>query len=208
MGRPSDWLAVTCDNSQARTGLRYSRLLRSVTKAKYIPLLFCGLFGRSAHAADDVPVLTVCEVMDQLPQLDGKLVIVVGRFAYTDEGTWLGQDCGHKVTVGGREFEPLISTTYIQSEYDPAPKLPNNFKWDVRALEKKLEQVKLTTKLRVYKELNYSDRWLAIFGGLETALPHKIDLGNGRIGYTPGFGHLSSSPAELIAPENGSHSLK
>jgi len=171
-----------------------------------ISILSCVLLAGSVTAApDEVPVLTVCEALNDLQRFEGKSVIIVGRFSSTDEGSWLGEDCGLKVVNGGREFQPSISISYAVSDFSPPPKKSSGFKWDERLLQQKLEQVKRTTSLRVYKEINYSDQWLAIFGRLETELPRKLNMGNGRYGYTTGFGHLSAAPAQLVSPDDGSH---
>ena len=103
--------------------------------------------------SDEVPVLTVCEVMSDLTRLDGKVVIVIGRFAYSDEGNWLDEESGHKVLAAGREFEPSISTAYVVSDFKPPPQVPKHFKWDERLLKEKLKQVKQTTQLRVIRQL-------------------------------------------------------
>ena len=158
-------------------------------------------------APDDVPVLTVCEALIDLPRFEGKSVIVVGRYSATEEGSWLDEDCGLKVVNGGQEFKPGISISYWVSDFAAPPQKPSGFKWDERLLQEKLEQVKRTTWLRVDKKLNYSEEWFAIFGRLETQLPRKVSLGNGRYGYTTGFGHLSSAPAQLVAPTDGYHPL-
>jgi hypothetical protein len=174
---------------------------------KCVVILCCFFASRLFAASDEVPVLTVCEVMSDLARLDGKVVIVIGRFSHGDEGTWLDEECGRKVLTGGREFEPSISTTYAVSDFDPPPQIPKHFKWDDRLLQEKLKQVKRTTRLHVSKQYHYTDTWMAMFGRLETQLPHRIASGNDFIVRIPGFGHLSASPAQLVSPQDGSHLL-
>ena len=154
-------------------------------------------------AASDVPILSVCEALRDPERFEGKTVIIVGRFASTSEGSWLSEECSQKFEVAGREFDPMISTAYVVSDFAAAPKLPKGFKWDKNLLREKLEQVRRTTKLSKAS----GDEWLAMFGRLETKLPHQVNLGNGRTAYSPGFGHLSASPAELISPPDGWHAL-
>jgi hypothetical protein len=129
-----------------------------------------------------------------MQRFDGKTVIVVGRSAFTDEGSWLSEECEQQIVAGGREFRPLISTSYSVSRVAPPPQKPKGFAWDERVLQQKLEQLKRTTSLRVYKELNYTDQWRAVFGRLETQ--------------PPGFGHLGAAPAQLISPADGSRALE
>jgi hypothetical protein len=119
----------------------------------------------------------------------------------------LDEDCGMKVVRGEREFGATISIAYAAADFAPPPELPKGFQWDTRILQQKLSLVKRTTKLRTYSHGN-NDEWLAVFGRLETALPRKVNIGNGRYGYTSGFGHLSGSPAQLIFPTDGTLRLK
>jgi hypothetical protein len=163
--------------------------------------------SRLFAASNEVPVLTVCEVMSDLTRLDRKVVIVIGRFSHSDEGSWLDEECGDKVLAAGREFEPSISTTYVVSDFAPPPQMPRHFKWDKRVLQEKLKEVKRTTRLRVSKQYHYTDTWMAMFGRLETRLPRRIEFGNDRYALTAGFGHLSGSPAQLVSPPHGSHFL-
>jgi len=179
-----------------------------MTLRAHIAVLAGVLFANSLLAAsDDVPVLTVCEVLSNLERYEGGTVIVVGRSTGTLEGSWLDEDCGMKVVRAGREFRATISIAYSTGDFAPPPELPKGFQWDKNILQQKLSQVKRTTKLRTHKHED-SDEWLAVFGRLETGLPRKVNIGNGRHGYTSGFGHLSGSPAQLIFPADGSVRLK
>lgn len=144
-----------------------------------------------------LPVLTVCEVLSDLQGYEGKPVIVVGRSTSTDEGTWLDEECGHKVVRDGREFPTAISTAYVTDEFAAPPQKPIGFRWDKRLLKQKLEQVRRTTQLQ-RKHGKYSDHWLAMFGRLDTRLPRELKIEGNRVAYTNGFGHLSDAPAQLI----------
>ena len=176
-------------------------------------ILFLILFAfpiadaRSAASAN-IPVLTVCEALNDADQYEGKSVIIVGRTASTIEGRWLTEDCGRKFVRGNREFDAQISTFYFVGDFAPAPPLPDGFKWDKRLLQQKLTQVKQTTELHTYKDRRYNDRWYAMFGRLETHLPRRIFTTNKTEAYTDGFGHQSGSPAQLVSPGNGSLRLK
>jgi hypothetical protein len=152
-------------------------------------------------SADDgaPPVLTVCEALSDLQKYEGRSVIVAGRFSSTEEGSWLDEECGRKVVNGGREFPAAISLAYVVSEFAAPPPIPPGFKWQMPVLLQKLEQVRATTGLRVIKAAHYSDKWMAVFGRLETHLPRQIRPN----ATTNGFGHLSSAPAQLISPKDG-----
>jgi len=139
-------------------------------------------------SADDIPVLTVCEALIDLPRFDGKSVIIVGRMASTDEGSWISETCGKKIVWDKNEFDPTISTSYVRDRVASPPDKPVGFAWDESVLRQKLEQVKMTTKLR-----DSNDRWVAIFGRLETK--------------QPGYGHLGGAPGQLISRQDA-YSLK
>jgi hypothetical protein len=174
----------------------------------HIAVLTGVLFANSLLvASDDVPVLTVCEVLNNLEHYEGRTVIVVGRSTGTFEGSWLDEDCGMKVVRAEHEFRATISIAYSTGDFAPPPELPEGFRWDKNILQQKLSLVKRTTKIRTHKHED-SDVWLAVFGRLETGLPRKVNIGKGRYGYTSGFGHLSGSPAQLVFPADGTVRLK
>jgi hypothetical protein len=154
----------------------------------------------------EIPILTVCDILKDAGRYEGTPVIVVGRSSGGMEGSGLDEECSPQLKVYGRSWTPSISTTYVASEFSPPPSLPRGFKWDRSALRSKLEQVQRTTRLRV-GEYN-SDRWLAIFGRFEAALPRRIVLRDGRQFYTDGFGHMSGSPAQLVSPDKASLPLR
>ncbi len=168
-------------------------------------------FGQTAQVSIvGVPVVTVCEALHDLSNYNGKSIVVFGRFGYTGEGTWLSEDCPQKTVTDGYTWADIISTTYAVSDLvEPPPSLPKDFKWDRELLLKKLKEVQKTTKLRVLKDYNYTDKWVAIFGRFETRIP-LIAIGReGRgqmMGY--GFGHLNAAPAQLIPSKLGFHELK
>lgn len=56
-------------------------------------------------AAQDIPVLTVCEALHELPEHNGKNVIVVGRSFYTFEGTFMNEECevDGRTTIQGKD---------------------------------------------------------------------------------------------------------
>lgn len=178
----------------------------------FLVLVFAPRFCASAFR-DAPPVITVCEALADMQRYEGKAVIVVGRHSHTDEGAWLDAECGFTVKNGGTEFpSPSISVSYAASDFDPPPGKPLGFRWDKPLLLRTLQQITNTTKLRVMREINYTDQWMAVFGRLETHLPRKRHIidGFGREGdvYTRGFGHLAGSPAQLISPDNGFVVLK
>lgn len=168
-----------------------------------VAVLPIGAIGESA----DIPVLTVCELMQSLPAHKGTTIVVVGRLGSTSEGSWLDQKCTEKLVTDGYEWGSNISLSYLVSETVPSPILPRNFHWDKKILARKLAEVEKTTTLRVYPQYHYTDRWIAVFGRLETHFP--LDPGvypsaSYSTGYHPaGYGHLNGSPAQLVWPQRG-----
>jgi len=123
--------------------------------------------SRIVQPADDsVPVLTVCEALMEPDRYDGKSVVIVRRFSATSEGSWLDEECGLTVMNAGHEFSPIISTTYIASQVEQAPRLPSHFRWDRRLLLEKRDEVRKSTQLRFL-----TDRWAAEFGGSRRNYP-------------------------------------
>lgn len=166
--------------------------------------LFAGARAPS-QLSERPPLLTVCEAVEDLKRYAGKTVIVVGRYSESEEGAWLSEECGLRIRNGGLDFRPSISTTYVLSDFAPPPSLPAGFKWDEPAMRQKLQQVMRTTELQVLEE--GGDRWVAMFGRLETELARNSRIGDGGYSDRIGFGHLSGAPAQLVGPERGLYPL-
>ena len=74
------------------------------------------LFGQAT--AESIPVLTVCEALRDLKLYNGKDVMIVGRSAWTFEGTFLSEHCepdGRTMVQG----EARIKTTKTCQEKSP-----------------------------------------------------------------------------------------
>ncbi len=157
-----------------------------------------------------IPVVTVCEALQDLSGYNGKSIIVVGRIGYTREGTWLSEDCERTVVTKGYAWANIISSEHNRSQATGKlpPELPKGFDWDKELLTNKLKEVQATTKLHDLKEYKYSGQWVAIFGRFETQLPLRVGRGgDGKLmGY--GFGHLGMAPAQLISSKEGFYELE
>ena len=167
--------------------------------------------GVAVSRAEDVPVYTVCEVMKDLPALNDKAIVVVGRLSATGEGTWLDQTCPDKLVTNGYTWSTSISLSYVAEHTVPPPRFPKGFHWNKVLVSTKLAALSKTTSLRVYPKYHYSDKWMAVFGRLETKFPldpaqYPCCLSGG--GHLAGFGHLNGSPAQLVWPPNGFHKLR
>lgn len=165
-------------------------------------------YGQGTDTSNgDVAVLTVCEALENLNQLNGKNVVLVGKLVSTMEGQWLSQECKQKLVTVGYTWMSIISLTYVRSTVNP-PSVPGGFKWDVKLLQEKLHQVQKTTKLEVLKHDNYPDKWFAILGRFETRIPPQVAIGADGRPHGNGFGHMGAAPARLVSDQDGKRELK
>jgi len=174
---------------------------------KAAALMLCGAAVVGANHQDGIttnaiPILTVCDALRDPVWYGGQVVIIVGRSAGTSEGSWLSEDCGLKVVVGGRAYSTTISTAYVASWFAPPPQLPKAFTWDKSALQHALDRVKTTTRL------GSESYWGAAYGRLETAPSYEIKIGDGRVAKIVGYGHLNAAAGQLISPADGFLRLK
>jgi hypothetical protein len=143
----------------------------------------------------EVPVVTVCDILQNASAYNGHVVIVVGRYGGTDEGAWLDADCPQEFVQNGIERHASIALTDVMEQKDP-PSLPHRFRWNQALLSKRVSALIPSTVLHSVPRLHYRDRWAAIFGRFETRpLLSKRD----------GFGHMAGSPARLIWQARGIH---
>ena len=156
-----------------------------------LPLLVSPLIGGEPALR---PV-TVCEVLQDLAEYDGKVVAVVGRFSYRQAGRWLGeQKCEHKFTAGDQEWPNSFWVVF-----DPAAAAapPAVLAVDAALLAQKLRAIKLGTSLTKlpFGSEDY-DNWALVYGRVET----RKDLVTVTPGGTRknGFGYGDSSPARLV----------
>jgi len=139
--------------------------------------------------------VTVCEVLQDLSAYDGKVVAMVGRFSFRQNGRWLGeQNCDRKLVIGEQEWP---STLWVV--YDPAsaPKPPAVLAVDGVLLAQKLRAVKLGTSLTKFRfgSADY-DGWAVVYGRVETRKDLvTVTAGGAR---KNGFGYGESSPARLV----------
>jgi hypothetical protein len=162
-------------------------------------LVFFGNFAfgqtkESASSNNDIPILTVCEVLQNLNLYNGKSLIVIGKAVATDEGSWICAECESSIITDGYTWGNFISTRYILRRSAPPPSLPQNYRWDDEALLTKLKTLKGYSA-----PLDANERIAAMFGRLETRVPPQVvQYPNGSVKGL-GFGHQSSSIAQLIS---------
>jgi hypothetical protein len=165
---------------------------------KILELAF--LFSLPATAAlPAVPVLSVCEVLDNRLEYNGKTVIVIGQFSSGMHGEWLDQECSHRLAIDGFEWPYEISLPYYLERRAEPPPILNDYQWNSPLLTAKLAEAQKTAELRLYSS-GFSYKWVAVFGRFETLAKFPIDRYSKHPG---GFGHVGEAAAELVAPQNG-----
>jgi len=125
-----------------------------------IPLFF---LGSAAAVSGDPPIvpLGVCEVLRDLPALEGKTVAVIGRYSYRESGRWVAeQTCTPPVTG------PL--QLWVVEDSSAGPKPPDDFQLDGVVLKKKFDELQRRTPLGKFRfgSSDY-DRWAVIYGRVE-----------------------------------------
>jgi hypothetical protein len=162
----------------------------------FIVLMMALLSGTLLYGAEPtLQPVTVCEVLQDLSAYDGKVVAMVGRFSFRQNGRWLGeQNCDRKLVIAEQQWPNAFWVAY-----DPAsaPKPPAVLTVDGVLLAQKLRAVKQATSLTKFRfgSTDY-DSWVVIYGRVET----RKDLVLATAGGTRknGFGYGESSPARLV----------
>lgn len=171
--------------------------------------------AQSKPSAPPFKPVTVCEVLANPAQFDGKNLLVLGRSNQTFEGHWLAEDdCGTKLTMAGRTWP---NSVWLECCRTPAPDPPSGtLAIDKDALDQKLQQVRQTTQLRYHLSLVTSpdekagarrevmDDWAVAYGRLEVVgeiPPPRNSLFPelpGQKTWNHGFGHLGAAPVQLV----------
>jgi hypothetical protein len=119
------------------------------------------LRGFAPAAEPPLVPLTVCEILHQLPALDGKTVVVVGRYSFRQNGRWMGEQACEAAPA----TPPLI---WLTEDGKGAPKPPADFELDAAILHRKLADIQRHTSLANLKFGNPEyDRWAMVYGRIE-----------------------------------------
>ena len=129
------------------------------------PLAVClaaGMLSAFAPAAEPPLVpLTVCEVLHDLPALDGKVVVVVGRYSFRQNGRWMGEQACEATPAA----PPLL---WLAEDAKGAPKPPDDFELDAAVLHRKFADLQRHTSLAKIKFGNPDyDRWAMVYARVE-----------------------------------------
>jgi hypothetical protein len=124
------------------------------------------LSGAGFYAAEDsLPVVRVCEILRDLPSYHGKVVAVVGRFSYREEGQFLSEKACDSIKSEGRPDPAVILVVYDSKS---APKPPHDLYFDRSLVDKELELIRRQTSLASFRfgSQDY-DRWAVVYGRIE-----------------------------------------
>lgn len=108
-----------------------------------------------------VPV-TVCEVVRDLAQYQDKVVAVLGRYSFRQNGRWLAEQACEDQPPSG----PML---WLVEDAKDGPKPPSDFEIDATTLERKWADMRKRTSLAKFRfgTPDY-DRWAVVYGRVET----------------------------------------
>ncbi len=127
-------------------------------------LLILVSFCTCSTVLAEIPTVTVCQALREYKTYVGGSIIMVGRLTSTDEGIWLSEDC-KDLFIDGKSEQGIISLLSYSRTPKPPP-LPTRPLWKQVLLANKLQQVKMTTRLRTKEQ----DSWYAAYGRFEKHL--------------------------------------
>lgn len=131
------------------------------------------------------PVVSVCELLKDRMQYDGKMVTVRGEVDGTSEGTWLSDDfCPEALTILGRDWRRSIALV-----------TPN---FAVKPVEFQYDQGAADRLQREFKLLKVDPKKVRMFVTYEGVFETRPDSDLTCGGRACGFGHLGGSPGQLV----------
>jgi len=111
-----------------------------------------------------VQVVRVCDVIRDLPVYAGKVVAVVGRFSYREEGRFISEETCEGLKPG--EASSNVIPVFFDAK--AAPKPPQGLSVDRNLVYKELEIIKRQTALASFRFGSEEyDRWAVAYGRVE-----------------------------------------
>ena len=118
--------------------------------------------GEPGSSEAPLKPVRVCEVLADLPARDGKVVAVLGRFSFRENGRFLGED--------GCDPAPAAGPSALRVVFNPktAPPLPARLELDAADVYQPLKLIRQRTALGKFRfgSVDY-DRWAVVFGRIE-----------------------------------------
>ncbi len=144
----------------------------------------------SPALSQDIPVLSVCEVLAQATRYNGRMVMVTGIDSGTDEGSWLrGEECP-EYQAGGRTWKAIVWVASPQSADRRV-----DFAFDVDSLARSIAQFRRLRRNTLVRCIAVT--YTGIFETRTDWDAFTINYPDGRVTHV-GFGHLGAAPAQLI----------
>jgi len=140
-------------------------------------------------------IVSVCQVLAEPLQYDGKLITLRGTMRGTDEGTWFfGEDCPGVLVTDGHIWPSEISVDF------PYPGSPTqlhqvDFQFDFQS--ERRTSAKYRKVARRAPENCVLFTYTGLFETRRDWSRYKFTNRDGKIQYS-GFGHLSGVPGQLI----------
>ena len=144
----------------------------------------CGaavLLAGSGPGSSEAPLkpVRVCEVLADLPARDGKVVAVLGRFSFRENGRSISEDGCEPTPAAGDSVRP----TALRVVFDPksAPALPARLELNAADVFQPLKLVRQRTALGKFRfgSVEY-DRWAVVFGRIEAGAAIKSGVQTAR----------------------------
>ncbi|HYX72512.1 MAG TPA: hypothetical protein VE732_07060 [Nitrososphaera sp.] len=140
---------------------------------------------------ESVKPISICELLENRKLYNGKMVAVVGIFSAGYHGAWLVDNCEQKIKTGD-----YVWSSSLWLEYDDS--LPSvstkGLSVDTMAAIEKAKERKQHIDSR-----KWGSRWVVVYGRFETYEElQTYTPSNGKTIYELGFGHLNSSPGQLV----------
>ena len=157
---------------------------------------FLAVMAARVLASDDVPVLKVCEVLNNRTVYNGKSIIVVGEYHSWNEGAVLDDVCHSKLVTDGHEWPTSIWLADDAEQVAAPPSNLPDYRQHAAKILANLPELK-RTKLQVVVNCHYSGVWAAVYGHFETKDSFSVVWAPDR---QIGFGHLAMYPAQLVWP--------
>jgi hypothetical protein len=124
-------------------------------------LVLIASLGLAAPAGTPVAPLTVCQVIRDLPALQGKDVAVVGRYTFRATGRWIGEQACDPASA-------LLPQLWLEEDANTGPKPEGPMELDAAALKRAYADILKRTSLGKFKfgSADY-DRWAVVYGRIE-----------------------------------------
>jgi hypothetical protein len=159
--------------------------------------------------------VTVCELLVNQDKYNGTNVAVIGRYDYTNEGSWLTED-----TCDWKPGNEVVwrNIIWVHCCYQPAPDPPSgSLLLDESALIEKLALLRKSTKLQFQSRKQYKlkdgkrvsagmsdvkETWAVAFGRIDARRQWATFLGILGIQVKhAGYGHVGLAPVQIVVKE-------